>query len=1195
MSGFGERVPPGALQQKSSSEKSRKTNDRMLHPSGNLLGVTGDQHQSMSLPLKPNRFYPEEDTTNNLFPSQRVGEGHGKPPFGSLSRRLDGENNESTHAETESSGSSGITSRINNTIFSPEKKKVYFSASGASKRKENTDFKQHTNMSESMDIEDENDSGRADEAKRESIPDGSENGESLKDKHEAEKNSGANSRSQGRTRSSSIDERDTHSEEGPSDRGERTSIGAEQNTIATNDKNNRDLQAFGMSSLKESSKDSALTGRLPPMGSGVKEPSGAMATTASFLDALSEEERRVRTRHLPAVEGIRRLHRSEIKKDLALARSMNGIGNLSSSGKSVKGKRGGSSTSAESNSDKKIDLKTEDRRMDIDDEGTGASDEETTSDISGGGGRALNKLSGAGDAVEIGPCSAFLPPKDDVLSMISGGKNASTGENSDNGASADGQVRSHPPHVVQSITAFNPPRPKESIGSKKKHRLIRWERNPQVVEVELSNHRKTVQRVREELHNIERERERVEAIGSHLRVHFTNHLKGLREESIALNQELSSIQVDCVKAAELLTSKTRSRGVGKGSHVMRDVLSVLKTRGTKLAPQPGTGTFPTIGAGRLLKNGRKIQGHSWTLPGDKVSTPLGDAVVLHVFGPSVVDVNAPNPEGISFKSKTINIAAQVKKTSPFSSFMHKTPLSMHPGTAHRHGFGGIAPSILSNQQRPVQNLSTNLFNHNQHHTNRHAMAAPNPPGQGFGSGSKESIMPVPKSSSINAASAQGHQQKDTPVSPSVDKSKGSTKQTKHKLRLLHPRICVRTSFGIAYLSPSDVTSLEDPSTYTDQKLLSRWKKMVESAKKMGSCLESDELPFGTCQTLGISSRMITSSATQSGNINMDVNRARKDGITSMHFDSKEEVTNCADVHSFYEEDSEIRKPADGYSKDLTDAKNGHATGQNNNRNGEKNRQKSKGVAPLGAGMLPTPGIYGGLLAALPLDVLEKNLDQTIMNSGGVLGKPSNPCVPPVFKQWEEQRYDIYQLKGKVLQLRNELHRQRKIRHVNERSYSAGKERSERVEGLLLEMKADLKSLKDRLQDELEELGIDQEKAEDMLGAHWNDQDYDGIEDESYRGKQRPDDSVMSGSGGRQSDDNMEGIIVPGGIENRRGNGEYTYGDSRLVADTSQLNHSSEHSLENDISRKSHKRGRNDGDSSNSLLESGSKSKRSFRR
>jgi len=126
-------------------------------------------------------------------------------------------------------------------------------------------------------------------------------------------------------------------------------------------------------------------------------------------------------------------------------------------------------------------------------------------------------------------------------------------------------------------------------------------------------------------------------------------------------------------------------------------------------------------------------------------------------------------------------------------------------------------------------------------------------------------------------------------------------------------------------------------------------------------------------------------------------------------------------------------------------------------------------------------------------------------------------------------------------------------------------------------------------------GIDQEKAEDMLGAHWNDQDYDGIEDESYRGKQRPDDSVMSGSGGRQSDDNMEGIIVPGGTENRRGNGEYTYGDSRLVADTSQLNHSSEHSLENDISRKSHKRGRNDGDSSNSLLESGSKSKRSFRR
>ena len=58
----------------------------------------------------------------------------------------------------------------------------------------------------------------------------------------------------------------------------------------------------------------------------------------------------------------------------------------------------------------------------------------------------------------------------------------------------------------------------------------------------------------------------------------------------------------------------------------------------------------------------------------------------------------------------------------------------------------------------------------------------------------------------------------------------------------------------------------------------------------------------------------------------------------------------------------------------------------------------------------------------------------------------------------------------MLQLRNEVYRQRRIRILNERSCSSGKERSDRCESLLAEMKADLNSLKERLNDELVELG-----------------------------------------------------------------------------------------------------------------------------
>lgn len=79
-------------------------------------------------------------------------------------------------------------------------------------------------------------------------------------------------------------------------------------------------------------------------------------------------------------------------------------------------------------------------------------------------------------------------------------------------------------------------------------------------------------------------------------------------------------------------------------------------------------------------------------------------------------------------------------------------------------------------------------------------------------------------------------------------------------------------------------------------------------------------------------------------------------------------------------------------------------------------------------------------------------------------------MPPAVLPHESRAEEINALKGKVLQLRNRLGRQKRLRSLNERSLVAGKGRSHKVEGLLLEMQMDLKNLKERLQDELNELG-----------------------------------------------------------------------------------------------------------------------------
>ena len=75
-----------------------------------------------------------------------------------------------------------------------------------------------------------------------------------------------------------------------------------------------------------------------------------------------------------------------------------------------------------------------------------------------------------------------------------------------------------------------------------------------------------------------------------------------------------------------------------------------------------------------------------------------------------------------------------------------------------------------------------------------------------------------------------------------------------------------------------------------------------------------------------------------------------------------------------------------------------------------------------------------------------------------------------FREWEDDESEYVTLQASVLQLRNALVRQKRIRLLNEKTSLATSDRYRRAEELVSEMRSDLKSLKQRLEQELNELG-----------------------------------------------------------------------------------------------------------------------------
>ena len=141
-----------------------------------------------------------------------------------------------------------------------------------------------------------------------------------------------------------------------------------------------------------------------------------------------------------------------------------------------------------------------------------------------------------------------------------------------------------------------------------------------------------------------------------------HHLRCMDQEYEQIMGELESAQQECINGADLLTSRTRRRGAGKGNQLMRDVLAVLKTRGTELS-EKGISLRPDLATStNVQKNHPGIGGvgassfsdwtqnsvipshaiaSAWVLPGDKVDTPYGEGTVVKVFDTAALDVEQP--------------------------------------------------------------------------------------------------------------------------------------------------------------------------------------------------------------------------------------------------------------------------------------------------------------------------------------------------------------------------------------------------------------------------------------------------------------------------------------------------------------------------------------------------------------------------
>jgi hypothetical protein len=677
-------------------------------------------------------------------------------------------------------------------------------------------------------------------------------------------------------------------------------------------------------------------------------PTGQINSTTkemSFLESMSEEERRTRNRHIPDVKGFRRLHRHEIKRDIKAVKNHDLLPWMA-----ALNQHDGGDEAAELAADMAAAAEGMHGGDDAASIATSMDVEEEASMMSGAA-VAEAAVASAENSSHAGP---FVPPTHyDIANRhkhANGYKSDEEEDEDDDDGDATKKIKIRYPNQVESIVAFDPPRDdvilqgRAAYTQRKKQRMAYWEQHPHEMDLSLQKFESTVRKTRWEWRNAELERERVEEIGATLRHHLLQQARTLREESIITAQQAALYQRQCVLEAELMASRTRSRG--GNSHSMRDVLSVLRSRGEKIVTFPSATEYLAVDA--ILPESNLKGKATLPMPGDPVATVYGKGTVKEIT----------------------------------DAFISK-------------------PNDTQNASRRI-------------------------------------LIVTPQ------------------------------------------KVVVQLAFGVAYVSFGDISPLttgKRESCLNNSNLVSRWKGLLQMAEK--------------CEFADVEKEMS--------------HVASKEGY--------EEPPNDAapfniDLLSAIEEAEEKAKAAEervpcekSHASNAGLSSDAVGSSETNLREQESRRGRA---IPFQGGLLPMGGGgRAGVLAKCELNPVQAELDRVTHDCGRrVLGRPDNPAVPEDIKKWESDRHQLYILKAKALRLRNRLLQQKRARVTNERAYATADERSERVSLILDEMKSDLTSLKTRLADELMALGIDQDRARQILADHLAEQESWADDHPSYQPSQR---------------------------------------------------------------------------------------------
>ncbi|GMH47154.1 hypothetical protein TrRE_jg5609, partial [Triparma retinervis] len=277
-------------------------------------------------------------------------------------------------------------------------------------------------------------------------------------------------------------------------------------------------------------------------------------------------------------------------------------------------------------------------------------------------------------------------------------------------------------------------------------------------------------------------------------------------------------------------------------------------------------------------------------------------------------------------------------------------------------------------------------------------------------------------------------------------------------KLLPPRCCVQLPYGKAYMAPSEITPLINPLTLSDSSLSSRWNSMLTTALLTSSVVDAEAMSFeesadgiGYDVPLGDAALVVKDRA---GPHNQPAAPEGEDGGSAAMDIVKEEKK----VVKQEEEPNPSRKRPKGKAR----------------------------LIRFGDSMIPTPGGRGANLSDIKSSNLGKAMTAAVMDrqikDRGFLCNDETIAVPDGYREWEEERTEIYRMKGEMLQLKKIIKRQELAKSLTEKALTAAEGFREKQQEEMNEIKTDLDELRGKCSEELRELGITEEKAKAVLMA-----------------------------------------------------------------------------------------------------------------